>query len=616
VTPAASRAGDRFTAAGVARIARGAEAAALGLGLALAVATLGAPGWGPAADLALAAHGLDGGVAPGQPAYALLGKLATLVPVGDIGWRIAALSVIAVVAALAGVIALARALVPDERLAGPIAAAVAATAPAVLGAATVAGTGGVLAALAVWAVALAVRARRGAPTAVGALALAAAATAIHPLAGGGLLGVVAAAVVRGRGRALAAAALLAAVAPLWWLVVVRAGPAGPDLSARLASLLTLEDAGARLGAILAGLGAGSGAALLLAGLVGLGLGATTGLRGAALPLAAAAALVAAAALSPSGELTAAALLLLAAGLAPLAGAAARILARDPTPGGRLAIGGAAAAPVALLALLGPGHAAPIDPGGDVPARAARAVTGGLPAGPGVLILDAPALWSAARFERIVAGERPDLAIVARDADADRLAAIQLQAGRPAGSDVAGVGRLDPRHAIPRGRAFQILAGPPPAPPPAPPAPAGWPGATGAALAEDLALARARYEAMIGRLDEAARAAGLAGERFDAAELALLAAAVPSPARPAVHGFIPPLGGGRAVARDLLADDLAWVAGLDAAPLPPRAPPERRLHALWRDLLAGQRDADDPDLAALGPAAAQATAEMLTATGRR
>jgi hypothetical protein len=192
--------------------------------------------------------------------------------------------VLAMVAALAGVIVLASTLVPGEWLAGAAAAGAGAMTPAVLDA-TGAGAGGVVAAGFVWTAVLAVRARR-APSPLRVVLAAA-----------------------------GAAATAAAVALDW------------------------HGAGA-MPAV------GNGAPLLLAGLVGLGLGAVTGLRGAAIVLA----LVAAAIAASAG---AAAVLLIGAGLGPLAGAAVRLLTSNPTPGGRLAISAAVSAPVLLLgALLG------------------------------------------------------------------------------------------------------------------------------------------------------------------------------------------------------------------------------------------------------------------------
>jgi hypothetical protein len=43
---------------------------------------------------------------------------------------------------------------------------------------------------------------------------------------------------------------------------------------------------------------------------------------------------------------------------------------------------------------------------------------------------------------------------------------------------------------------------------------------------------------------------------------------------------------------------------------------RQLHALWRDIFAGKRKAEDPAIAALGPEAVKATKEMLKELGPR
>ena len=128
----------------------------------------------------------------------------------------------------------------------------------------------------------------------------------------------------------------------------------------------------------------------------------------------------------------------------------------------------------------------------------------------------------------------------------------------------------------------------------------------------LALERARHEAASGRLDMAARAAGLA-DRFGAADLAVLAATIPTAQRPALFGFLPldavPPG---PWLLDTFGDDLAWVAGIDVPAV--ESPMPRKLHALWRDMFAGKRKADDPAIAALGPAAVEATNEMLKELG--
>src|SRR5207244_2745539 len=89
---------------------------------------------------------------------------------------------------------------------------------------------------------------------------------------------------------------------------------------------------------------------------------------------------------------------------------------------------------------------------------------------------------------------------------------------------------------------------------------------GAQQAALLAVERARLEAASGRLDIAARAVGLAGTRFGAADLAVLAATTVVKERPALFGLLPldvaPPG---AWLYAIFGDDLAWVAGLPDAP---------------------------------------------------
>ncbi|HVV88829.1 MAG TPA: hypothetical protein VHE35_37560, partial [Kofleriaceae bacterium] len=269
--------------------------------------------------------------------------------------------------------------------------------------------------------------------------------------------------------------------------------------------------------------------------------------------------------------------------------------------------------------------------------------GAAPPGPGVFVAVEPAIHGALRVEQVVGGLRPDLALARRDRlglralaaidrarpelhvpriddavtgdEDERLAVGNLRAGLTVGSDRAGFGRLDPRLARPAGRGFALVlaedtaAGEPPPPP-------SYPGPTGARLAGALAVERARHEASRGRLEAAARAAGLS-DRFGAADLAILDGVVLDRRRPALMGFLPaaddPLP--PTWLPDLLGDDLAWVAGLAPPALDDHAPLARRLHARWRAILAGDLAPDDPSIRALGVPAARATARMLGDLGR-
>jgi hypothetical protein len=226
--------------------------------------------------------------------------------------------------------------------------------------------------------------------------------------------------------------------------------------------------------------------------------------------------------------------------------------------------------------------------------------------------------AAIAYAQAIAGARPDLQPAPAS---DVVIAEVLARAGVVGADAPAFGRLDPRRALPRGRAFQLLDTPPPpgavtAAPVLPPA--HYRTATGESESIALALRRAQYEGGLGRLEQAARAAGLL-DRFRAADLAVLSISAPTPARPALSAFIPSLGGppGGRWTLDLLGDDLAWVAGLPQPDVD--WPPERALHARWRKLwrgeLAAGDPAGDPSIAALGPSAVEATRAMLAALKR-
>lgn len=482
--------------------------------------------------------------------------------------------------------------------------------------------------------------------------------ALEPLAALVLAVVVAATLGPGRGRrgALALLALGLTTAALLVLpLALRGGApaladAGPGGWRALLSPFGPDPAG--LGLALGRLGDGAGAVLVLAGLLGLGLGAATGLTGAGWCLATAGGLALAAGAGPGG-VPLAALAVLAAGLGPLTAAIARLAPGEGKLGARptakatrghvdLRFGwGAtiAAVPVAVIAALAPRH----DHGPertDAVAQVAADLLAAAPPGPGVVIVVEPAIHGALRVEQVLGGLRPDLALARRDrlggtralaaidrarpelhtpriddtvagAEDERLAVGNLRAGLTVVSDRAGFGRLDPRLAHPAGRGYALTLAAEPAIV-APPPPPRYPGPTGARLAGYLAVERARFEAGRGRLEAAARAAGLT-TRFGAADLAMLDGAVLDRRRPALIGFLPDPPGDRLPPpwlADLLGDDLAWVAGLPPPTLDDHAPLPRRLHALWRAVLAGSMAADDPSLQALGVAAARATARML------
>jgi len=87
------------------RLLPGPEGAVFAIAAALYV-VLAAPGvgWMDSGELTAAAWSLGGAHPPGHPAHSLLGKLASLAPLGEIAFRVNLLSGVAMAAALAGVV--------------------------------------------------------------------------------------------------------------------------------------------------------------------------------------------------------------------------------------------------------------------------------------------------------------------------------------------------------------------------------------------------------------------------------------------------------------------------------------------------------------------------------
>jgi hypothetical protein len=298
--------------------------------------------------------------------------------------------------------------------------------------------------------------------------------------------------------------------------------------------------------------------------------------------------------------------------------------------------------------------------GDAPLALWDETAARMPPGPGVYFAAGDHSLFALQYERLVAGARPDIAVASaelcRDAwfvrhldralpelfvpfvddgmrgdIAERLAAENLRRGRPVGGDRPAVGRL-PVFASPRGRGFALslaegATGDAALPPPR------YPGDTGTRIARQIGLERALFEAQRGRLQEGALAAGL-DDRFGPAGMAALGRARPGRERPPLLSHIPRLSSvflSEAWQIDLLGDDLAWQAGLDAAEAAnasvsasasaSASSPERRLHAAWRALLLALDGGKPPAPAlagarqVLGAGAELATARMLDRVGR-
>jgi len=535
--------------------------------VALVIGAGGGAGWGVSSAHAVLAARMEHGAA--APLYDVLASVAALLPFGEPGFRIELLGALLGAATCAGVIACAQLLVPKDRLAGLAGVVVLVLAPPLREASP-----GLLAACGtVWALATSGR--------TASLAACALVVGSAPYLGLALTIVLA---IRCDDRPLGLA-LVGLTAIALWLGATGSLPAfHPSLAAAIAAT--------RSGAVVVG-----------AGLVALGFGALTGLPRSR-ELAAITALVCLHELLFAGSAPVVlAVFAIAIAIIPAAIARATSLKhRD--------LAALAAVPLAAAALLAGFR---VEHAGSTSTRLADDLTGEVPAGPGVFVATRAPSWLALQYEWVIAGARPDLTLVPPmpSHDADVIVANQIRADHIAASDAAAFGRLDVKRVIPRDRGFQLIGDLPTTAEPLLPPPH-YPTPLGAEESAMLALERARHEAASGRLDSAARAAGLA-DRFGAADLAVLAATIPTPQRPAFFGFLPldvaPPG---PWLLDVFGDDLAWVAGLDIKPA--ESPMPRKLHALWREIFAGTKKPDDPAIAALGPRAVAATQEMLKELG--
>lgn len=545
----------------------------------LVLGAAGGAGWN-SRDAVLAA---DLQRSAAAPLYGLLAMVATIVPAGELGFRLAVGNAILGAVLLVGALRASRALLPSHPFAGLIAVVVLAVTPAFRDAAGFAGPAMLAACGVVWAIAFGLARDRTRPRALAALAIT---LGSAPWLGAGLAVVVVAWLWRTNAKqAIAHGALFIGILMvLWWAGATGALPeATPDLAAGIAAC-----------------GRGSNAIVVGVGLLGIGFAAVTGLVSAR--WFAAAAIVTAVHTLWIDPDPAPLVAVLALGCAVIPAAIARALGATYGPN---LVGLVAGIPLIAAAWLS-GAALGVDDPGPAPTRLASDLVAGLPGGPGIFIATRATSGFAIEYEQHVAGLRPDLRLIGAPRNTDEIAVAAMRSGQITGSDAFAFGRLDPRLALPRSRGFQLLMTAPTAVPPVP-FPARYPSAIGAEQAIRLAIDRGRYEALHGRLGAAARAAGL-GARFGAADLAILTTTIAS--RPALFGFVPNLD--NLAPGDwelqLFGDDLAWTAGIDQPEVEfPRA---RKLHALWRALWRGEIDRDDPALAALGPTALAATDEML------
>ena len=626
----------------------------------------GGPGWSGASAHAVFAARMER--LASAPLYDALAGVATLLPVGEVGFRLSLLSALLAALTLAGVVAAVRVLVPREVGAALVAVALLVIAPTFREAAAFAGPAMLAACGAAWSFAFtaryarARRQSRGKDTSTAkdtpaakdisaakdandtpaakdisaakdvaakdaaAKDVAAKDDAAKPSeraqpddmpidARDVVIALIASAVVVGSAPWLGAVLTVVVGALLWRSgardhLVLSLGALGLVVVALwLGAQGSLPPLHATLVHVAAA-GRGASAILVGAGLVGVAFAALTALPGARF-LAIVVALAAAHEVFV-GQHTPALLAVLAIGVAiiPSAVVRATMPKLEGTRRHALAIG--AGLPLVGVAVV-VGATFTVDDPRATPTRLAHDLARELPPGPGVFVANRGITWLALQYEFAIAGMRPDLALVppTRAEEADAIVANTLRANRIAGSDSAAFGRLDVRRALPRGRGFQLLGD---APPPVSVAgPADYATRIGHEQAILLALERARHEAASNRLDAAARALGQES-RFGAADLAILAVTLPSAERPALFGFLPLDERPAAWMLDAFGDDLAWVAGLPPPALDERAPLARRLHAKWREVVLGKLKPDDPSITALGPRAVRATRALFASPG--
>jgi hypothetical protein len=393
--------------------------------------------WLDAGELGAAAYGLGVSHPPGQPLHALLGKLATLLPLGEVAFRVSVLSALAGAICVWGTFALARVLLPKATWPAWVAALLVAASPLTLGQAARLEVYAPLAALTTWGALFAVRWLRG-PRAPGdalaaafAFALAAGLQPLSAIAVAAPLALLLAvrAPLSLSARALATGALGLAVylyLPLRWLaeptsVVLWSDRRGFfSFVAGTAYQQNFDLAGLleRLPGHLMLLGEGPGLALLVLGGAGLLFGALTGLRGAApllltLPLVAATAAVQRV-FHPANPDIHGYLLpvvpLLGAGAAAFLDATARALGAIGAAPGLLPLPGLTL--VGFLVFAGPRvHVGDLGARGRDDARVFAAETAfRMPPGPALYLTTSDHALFPALYEQAVAGERPDVAV--------------------------------------------------------------------------------------------------------------------------------------------------------------------------------------------------------------
>jgi hypothetical protein len=647
---------------------RGIIALPVGAFIAYAIAAVPGVDWLDSGELVAGAFALGVSHPPGQPTYTLLGKLASLLPLGEVAFRASLLSAACAALAVAGAIALAHELLDADDWRGHmgalVAAALLAASPMLWEQAVRPEVYAPMAAAGVWGATFLVRFSRREPRprdAVTAALLLALAAGIHPLLAAVIAFAFAPAILWRAPRSL----LLVLAAGILGLGVNLVLPARANARVVWAEPATLGGmVDIMLGRVYAGnfqlagtldravghvllLGEGTSLPILVCGTAGLLFGAVTRLRG-ALPLLVAAATVVVATSTQKvfypqnpdvhGYLLAG-LPLLAAGIPLLFAAAGRALAGTTRLTRALGVG-VVALPVMVLAATGrTTHIDARSRRDDDALRYYDRTLGAVPVGPAVLVTDSDHALFVSQYEKVVAGARPDVGLAheaflkaewaARFLKRDfptmyvpfiddaipgsmvaRLVRGNLARGFPVWSLKPDPGGL---WATPVDGTLAYDCAPRAMPGPAFPV-ASFGGDMGRRVAQNENWKRATWELHARRFDEALRAAGAEGSFSERERRAV--AAIPADARPVLPELrrASPIFFYEDWQLDSIVREVRFLAGLPEDPPAADAAPDVRLLYAWHLLLRGDARAD----AAIGAAHVDAravTARMLFGRGR-
>jgi len=383
---------------------------------------------------------------------------------------------------------------------------------------------------------------------------------------------------------------------------------------------------------------GPGIVLLLVGFAGLSFGALTRLRGATTLLATSFSVLLAGALQSHlnpdmRAYLAITLVVCALGMAVLAMALFRSL---PLPEKRDWHSAVLVAPAVFAALLSfPADSEERDRTDDAMQLWDETVSL-MPPGPGLFFASGDHSLFVAQYERLVAGARPDIAIVSPELVRDlwfikhvqrmlselylpylddgtkgniaaRLYWENASRRRPVWGDAL---LPAPVAAIPVGRGFRFATEQGAERADVPPAPLVFTGMVGKKVATLTALRRAEFESAHGRPAAAAVALGVSAQ-------VLPRVLADNSRRPSLYPFVPESSHDFLVpdyATALMIEDIVWQLGGEALDNVGTSDAERT-HLAWRLLLSGDTSPAESILDAMEPAAQAATTPMLLAIGR-